>query len=230
MQNFKVPSDIWEVILTPLFDDTNIEAESQIIFVTDDEVDALAVRRNLMIADLKSNRIENMIGVSLSLNHVQIPMTNRAGGTRFKNRTQKTYEDIILAKTDVYIYAMRDDVLAISKSLANLYLSKDDVATDKSRTLEDIMDRIAVYEDEIEILSYNLEDAYWRLQWAKSMTSEAIDPEEFDMDQTKFEFLDWIREDALANGAKEESVETLVSYWKTAPIMKVIMQWGESTV
>lgn len=226
MQNFKVPSDIWEVILTPLFDDTNIEAESQIIFVTDDEVDALAIRRNIMIADLQSNRIENMIGVSLSLNHVQIPMPNRNGG----NRTQKTYEDIILAKTDIYIDAMRDDVLAISKSLANLYLSKDDVSTDKHRTLEDIMDRIAVYEEEIEILSYNLEDAYWRLQWAKSMTSEAIDPEEFDMAETKSEFLDWIREDALANGAQEESVDSMVSYWETAPIMKVIMKWGESTV
>ena len=203
---------LFELTATPLYDDATITAEGFIMAVFDNALDALDMREHMRISEIEVAYPDQFIGLQLSI---------------VDTENKDFYDDHYLTLKSLYEYSMYDDLIVQTKALVTLQNTLA-APVDKQQPIDVLELREHALKTELKRLTKQVEDTFWRLQFARSVEGIMVNDSMFDMESTKMDFLDqqvdsmWMGNPEKDRSELESVSEQFVNYWYSAPILRYI--------
>lgn len=203
---------LFELTATPLYDDATIAAEGFIMAVFDNALDALDMREHMRISEIEVAYPDQFIGLQLSI---------------VDTENKDFYDDHYLTLKELYEDSMYEDLIVQTKALVTLQNTLAAPVDDKQPI--DVLElREQALKTELKRLTKQVEDTFWRLQFARSAEGIMVNDSMFDMESTKMDFLDqqvdsmWMGNPEKDRSELESASEQFVNYWYSAPILRYI--------
>lgn len=203
---------LFELTATPLYDDAAIRAEGFIMAVFDNALDALDMREHMQISDIEVAYPDQFIGLQLSI---------------VDTENKDFYDDHYLTFKELYEDSMYEDLIVQTKALVTLQNTLA-APVDKQQPIDVLELREHALKTELKRLTKQVEDTFWRLQFARSAEGIMVNDSMFDMESTKMDFLDqqvdsmWMGNPEKDRSELESVSEQFVNYWYSAPILRYI--------
>lgn len=202
---------LFELTIEPIYDDPTLPIEETILMAFDTAADALDMRQNFQITEVESSYPEHFTGLILSIKDTA---------------NKEFFADLTLADKELFIYAMREDLIVQTKALVNMELALRK-PLDKSLPIDYIERTRYALEQEHSRLTLQVEDTFWRLQHARMEPSIMVTLEDFLLPRVKEDFLNSlalrIETHSTADAVnKEKDKDRTIAYWQKAPILKLV--------
>ncbi len=203
---------LFELTATPMYDDATITAEGFIMAVFDNALDALDAREHMQISEIEVAYPDQFIGLQLSI---------------VDTENKDFYDDHYLTFKELYEDSMYEDLIVQTKALVTMQNTLA-APVDKQQPIDVLELREHALKTELKRLTKQVEDTFWRLQFARSAEGIMVNDSMFDMESTKMDFLDqqvdsmWMGNPEKDRGELESASEQFVNYWYSAPILRYI--------